>query len=133
MQSSLPLIAKHRRWEMFLGEAECAAADWLRCTGMVARFVEVLWQRIAAEERMMVPAILRSWIHSTRTIDALRRRHGQLARTLRDMHAALGAQDADVFITSCERLIPLLRRHIARAETLAYAVGPVVYGQLPIV
>jgi hypothetical protein len=37
------------------------------------------------------------------------------------------------FITSCERLIPLLRRHIARAETLAYAVGPVVYGQLPIV
>ncbi|MBL8529813.1 MAG: hemerythrin domain-containing protein [Burkholderiales bacterium] len=131
MQPSLPLIAKHRRWETFLGEAEraAAAADWSRCTGMVARFVEVLWQRIGAEERMMVPAILRSGVHPTRTIAALRRRHGQLAGTLRDMHAALGAQDADVFITSCERLILLLRRHMARAERLAYAVGPVVDGQ----
>ena len=76
----------------------------------------------------MVPAILDSGIDPTRTIDALRRRHGQSAATLRDMHAALGAQDVDVFITTCERLIPLLRRHIGRAETLAYAVGPVVCG-----
>jgi hypothetical protein len=45
-----------------------------------------------------------------------------------DMHAALGAQDGDVFIASCERLIPLLRRHIARAEALLCSVGPVVCG-----
>lgn len=95
---------------------------------MVARFGEALWQRIGAEERAVVPLVMRSAIHPTRTIRALRRRHGRLAGTLRDMHAALGAQDGEVFITSCERLIPLLKRHIARAEALLYSLGPVVCG-----
>lgn len=130
MQPSLPPNAKRRRWEAFLAEAEraAAAADWSRCTGMVARFGEALWRRIGAEEHAVVPLVMRSALHPTRTVRALRRRHGRLARTLRDMHAAAGAQDGDFFITSCERLIPLLRRHIARAEALAYSLGPLVCG-----
>lgn len=130
MPPSLPLIGKRRRWETFLAEAEraAAAADWSRCGGMVARFVEALWQRIGSEERTVVPAVTRHAVHPARTVSAIRHRHDQLSRALRDMHAALGAQDGDVFIASCERLIPMLRRHIARAEVLLYSVGPVVCG-----
>ena len=124
------MIERRRRWEAFLAEAEraAAAADWSRCGGMVARFVEALWQRIGSEERTVVPAVTRHAVHPARTVSAIRRHHDQLTRTLRDMHVALGAQDGDVFISSCERLISLLRRHIARAEALLYSVGPVVCG-----
>ncbi len=95
---------------------------------MVARFVEALWQRLGSEERTVVPAVTRHAVHPARTVRSIRHRHDQLTRVLRDMHAALGAQDGDVFICSCERLIPMLRRHIARAEVLLYSVGPVVCG-----
>lgn len=130
MPPSLPLIEKRRRWEAFLVEAECAAAgaDWARCSSMVARFVEVLWQRIDSEERTVVPAVSRDAVHPVRTISAMRRRHGQLAGALREMHTAVGAQNGDEFICSCERLISLLRRHIVRAEALLYSAGPVVCG-----
>jgi hypothetical protein len=124
------MIDKRRRWEAFLAEAERAAAagDWSRCSGMAARFLEALWQRIVSEERAFFPLLLQSRVHAARTIHAMRRRHGQLAAALREMQAALGAQDVEVFITTCERLIPLLRRHIGRAETVLYSLGPVVCG-----
>lgn len=61
-------------------------------------------------------------------IDKRRRWEAFLAAALREMQAALGAQDVEVFITTCERLIPLLRRHIGRAETVLYSHGPVVCG-----
>jgi hypothetical protein len=127
----LALIAKRRRWEAFLGEAEraAAAADWSRCSGMVARFGEALWQRLGAEERTVLPLLTQRAVPPVRTIRALRHRHGRLAVTMRVMHTALGAQNGDVFITSCERLIRLLRRHFARGEALLYSVGPVVCGQ----
>jgi len=128
--ASSSLIAKRRRWEAFLAEAERAAsaADWARCGGMVARFVEALWRRIGSEERALFPVLVRSAVRRAPAIRTMRRRHGQLAGALREMHTALGDQDGDVFITSCERLIPLLRRHIACAETLLFSIGPVVCG-----